>query len=102
MGLAFTSEERVQLEQLTGKPYDQIDLDDMKALDGKKSIGGIVRNAEGKPAWGEYKMQAAQGALRERMIAEGYPGMSPCAAPSAASTPQPSTRAPQGRATPRP
>ena len=73
MGFAFTPEEQTQLEQLTGKPYDQIDLDDLKALDGKKLGGGIVRYAEGKPAWGEYKMQAAQGALRERMIAEGYP-----------------------------
>ncbi|WP_454118856.1 hypothetical protein [Microbacterium lacticum] len=73
MGFAFTPDERVQLEQLTGKPYDQIDLADMKGLDGKKLGGGIVRYAEGKPAWGEYKMQAAQGALRERMVAEGYP-----------------------------
>lgn len=73
MGFAFTPEERAQLEQLAGKPYDQIDLADLKALDGQKLSGGIVRYAEGKPAWGEYKMQAAQGAMRERMIAEGYP-----------------------------
>lgn len=73
MGFAFTPEERAQLEQLTGKPYDQLDLADLKALDGQKLSGGIVRYAEGKPAWGEYKMQAAQGAMRERMIAKGYP-----------------------------
>ena len=73
MGFAFTPEERAQLEQLTGKPYDQLDLADLKGLDGKKLSGGIVRYAEGKPAWGEYKMQAAQGAMRERMIAKGYP-----------------------------
>lgn len=73
MGFAFTPEERAQLEQLTGKPYDQLDLADLKALEGQKLSGGIVRYAEGKPAWGEYKMQAAQGAMRERMIAKGYP-----------------------------
>ncbi len=73
MGFAFTPEERTQLEQLTGKPSDQIDLADLKALDGQKLSGGIVRYAEGKPAWGEYKMQSAQGAMRERMIAKGYP-----------------------------
>ncbi|MHA3683081.1 hypothetical protein ACXR2W_02340 [Leucobacter sp. HY1908] len=74
-GLEFSADEAADLARLAGKPYDEITAADLAKLDGER-IGkkrDKLNVLDGKTTTGEYKLQSAQGQMRARMAAHGWP-----------------------------